>query len=158
MNTGFANEPLKVHLSHSEHTRFSEGEWSIESTPFVIQKLKGSTQTLNPHQLFFHKALFIVFVIHNSRVHDFNESEAVVFLDSVLNQQWLQQTQTPRIIALPYTQSIWVFPWESPAETSHVIKCHRGKNDHHDMMSHRSQQLMCYDDIPRTKSSVDKAI
>ena len=43
MNTGFANEPLKVRLSHSEHTRFSDGEWSIESTPFVIQKLKGST-------------------------------------------------------------------------------------------------------------------
>ena len=29
-------------------------------------------------------------------------------------------------IALPYTQSIWVFPLESPRKTLHVIKCHGG--------------------------------
>ena len=34
-------------------------------------------------------------------------------------------------IALPYTRSIWVFPWESPWKTLRVIKCHSGRSRAH---------------------------
>ena len=51
------------------------------------------------------------------------------------SERWTQFTQAAFVcqvrsistaIALPYAQSIWVFPWESTWKIQHIIKCYRG--------------------------------
>ena len=67
---------------------------------------------------------------HSERWNRFTQT-AIICLGRNSLSRCCQVSSRSTAIALPYTRSIWVFPWESPRKILRVIKCHSGRSRAH---------------------------
>ena len=86
----------------------------------------------------------VVIKAHSERSTQFPQTAFIC-----LGRNSLVDAARSNTIALPYSRSIWVFPWESPQKILHIIKCHSGWSKTHltvsteQVLLQTSESCMC---------------